>query len=1727
MKRLLSVICLLLFVIFKINAQRFPINVIPRVNPPAPVNFYSYADAGTINSPLRVQLLLNDITVNDRQISLRVSFQGNGINFQSTQFVSGAPTLFISGGTLLELTNAELAPYFELQNLRGINPNTYGKVIPEGSYQFCFEIFDFVTGNRLSERSCATTYIYRNEPPLLNLPLNKENLLPQLVDNIVFQWTPRQINVSNVEYELSIVEIWDDTVDPQTVFLSSPPVFQITTRANSYVYGPSDPLLLPDKRYAWQVRAKALQGAEEVGMFRNEGKSEIFWFSRTEPCDPPQNVYAETKGISKINVFWDENPAVYTEYTIAYRETDKPGAQWFTMKTNSSWATVWDLKPSTTYEFKLKAKCKYQYSPYTDVQLITTDSAEDETANYNCGIVPDAISITNREPYNHIFVGDRITAGDFVVTITDLESESEGWVTGRGFVSIPYLEFARFAVKFDRIFVNSDFQLAEGEIITLYDPTFGEGAEMTQDINLDFIEIIRGDQGEITFADVGYEIEDIRIEERDGVSVFVVTGTNGEEGVVSVGDDMIIRDSSGQGWAVGEDGEIQQVEIAEGGSANEENTLGIIDGDVEELTAKGVRVDFETSGFYSYDIVSDGYPSGLVEKYEKLQFSNGEEYMVPYKAISNSNGEDFVKAKIKITDPEISTENIVFKTKKGKKVNVDWDGDEAVLSLKKSFDYAIEEILATVKPKNDSGKYTVAGKLNLAHLGSNKVEDVKVVVIPINGANIVSRLDEKINDIYNKAGVNFDIEIANTVQIPQADWDFDENGMLDVGDSSILSYYTDEENAVSSYVKNQINYQSDVYYIFVINFPLSEASLSGFMPLKKQYGFVFGTTNQARTIAHELGHGIFGLEHPFAKYDSPQGATNLLMDYGGGTHLNHLDWKKMHAPGLQLYLFQGDEDGASNNIVKNKTEKLKKALEHLKKRYEGKRDELVWRSLLTEKAGQGTFAVDKFISLVGKYNITLEETKLKFELKNQPSAVDQKISVSPGDEYFEIKERSILKGVYYELTIKTDKDDFVFKFDHHDDLEAFSNYFKIDRDQIHEAPYTSNYSIKIIDYLNEKYFPEGGITIGIDCDKIDTYFSEIPSDYLSYIHDQDFLSNEKLWSAFSSLLSCSVNDKGVSEEDAVITIMEALGKRTPDVFLSKLKSETIDNQIAFRKLYSRLDNWGGEDNFTKAINILYDVWKKSGLASNSVRDIPYESNKVLGFYVSDYDVTFEGDTAIKLEEEVVTTVQDANEYSGIRVIREKVDLGTYDIYYPIKLLKYENIVDPGFSIKSVEIPMFILKAIAENYSTSNTDRGTNFAFEAALTVSGVGNITKLRHITKLGKLDDLVQTLQGADAIVSSINLILKYSTVCDVPKGNQAGQQNASVAKTFCDKLGFFGDAIGLAGGIGGLAQRAAIKRNANDLRQEIEDNPQLITNESARDDIVGYLKKIAKDIDPNEINLEDLKRLVHNVSDQTLLDFETTKLALSTVEFLLKYSGGCDADETCKAVKFYLDVIQKGIKAGDLSIKIKKGTEDFLKKIEEDPDAFDNPTKRAEIVREMEVVIGNRTSSLDKILRDARYVSIKNMFDHASPSRRVDLREAWRVLESFEQIRVVNNGKNLSILADAASRFTYNGNVKFEGLKSLLVDGSKASKQKLIDGLEQVNQIFDSNLPIKFSGIKAGDVKVIITIDGKSQEVARITNQGEFLKKKFLENGNVVGNYDGIDILQQGDEVGFRKND
>ncbi|MEQ8472938.1 MAG: hypothetical protein RIC35_17220 [Marinoscillum sp.] len=232
------------------------------------------------------------------------------------------------------------------------------------------------------------------------------------------------------------------------------------------------------------------------------------------------------------------------------------------------------------------------------------------------------------------------------------------------------------------------------------------------------------------------------------------------------------------------------------------------------------------------------------------------------------------------------------------------------LNLNGSPDGVTGEVLAKVGD-------VVAGKLNTV---SYNITDANIKVVPVNGAgaNITTAdLQNTLNAIYKPAIASWNVEVLDNQTL--TGWDSSDG--LDDGETGMLSNYTDEMNALIKSFKDQNGRDRNAYYIFLVD-RAENASKKGYMPRKKQWGFVFTASHNGdkeaimTTIAHELGHGVYRLEHTFSEKGIPQNQTQNLMDYSsagagaGGRELYKYQWDYVHNPASVMTLFDEEEEGA-------------------------------------------------------------------------------------------------------------------------------------------------------------------------------------------------------------------------------------------------------------------------------------------------------------------------------------------------------------------------------------------------------------------------------------------------------------------------------------------------------------------------------------------------------------------------------------------------------------------------------------------------------------------------------------------------------------------------------------------------------------------------------------------------------------------------------------------------
>ncbi|WP_078228562.1 deaminase domain-containing protein [Flavobacterium sp. LM4] len=468
-----------------VYAQLYPVQMTPVFNSPYSVKLADYVTS----MDTKMQLLINptDISISQRQVRLKFYIQGNGLNIQSSDFIQGQRPIFINGGELQTLTNTDIAALFRLENLQGISPAQYANGLPEGMYSFCFEMYDFVTNQKISQKSCASLYLILNDPPLLNTPQKNEQIASTEFPNILFTWTPRQINATNVSYKFELKQLIDPTLDPQIAFQMSPLLYEETLFATALLYNVSMPILVPGMRYAWRVKAISTTGLSENAIFKNDGYSEIYSFKYTSSCAAPTFLLSESQSSKSVKITWQGTPE-HTRYQVQYKKQGVRNAQWFSTNSLNTQSLITNLEPGVTYEFRVGSSCDpategVQSFTYSGISTFTTPTETSGVAAYNCGIIPQ-INIQNQKPLTNLIQGETFKAGDFPVTISELKGENSPY-SGRGYIMVPYLNQIKIAVQFSNITINTDYQLISGVVETSYDAKWSDvvnGKEIIDDV---------------------------------------------------------------------------------------------------------------------------------------------------------------------------------------------------------------------------------------------------------------------------------------------------------------------------------------------------------------------------------------------------------------------------------------------------------------------------------------------------------------------------------------------------------------------------------------------------------------------------------------------------------------------------------------------------------------------------------------------------------------------------------------------------------------------------------------------------------------------------------------------------------------------------------------------------------------------------------------------------------------------------------------------------------------------------------------------------------------------------------------------------------------------------------------------------------------------------------------------------------------------------------------------
>ena len=295
--------------------------------------------------------------------------------------------------------------------------------------------------------------------------------------------------------------------------------------------------------------------------------------------------------------------------------------------------------------------------------------------------------------------------------------------------------------------------------------------------------------------------------------------------------------------------------------------------------------------------------------------------LAPWKSLSVTHP-DKVNAYITIRDTAFKKTHIRFVNSMGVVLTpIQTKQDTLTFSLTGIADGKEDELTAEYFEMDPTGKERKAplGQVKTITY-SESVNTIHLVLV--NGAKYrgtIEDLKKYLKNAYQQAVVSWDV-VLEAKSLNVKDWDIDDDGKLKI-ETSILQRYSDEENTFITAWENE-NPASDpkAAYLFIVDMPNS-LDARGYMPLNAHYGFIFvGDDNSSvhdviyqNTIAHELGHGIFKLYHPWDTYGTKERQTDNLMDYVMGATLWKPQWDWIHDPGIRTYMFQNEGDGAAIN----------------------------------------------------------------------------------------------------------------------------------------------------------------------------------------------------------------------------------------------------------------------------------------------------------------------------------------------------------------------------------------------------------------------------------------------------------------------------------------------------------------------------------------------------------------------------------------------------------------------------------------------------------------------------------------------------------------------------------------------------------------------------------------------------------------------------------------------
>lgn len=895
--------CLILFLLIIPSrtsfSQVYPVRTQLILSPPYPANLEGFSSDG--GSHLQLRIYPADLNLSNYPVKVRLVLNSDRLTLTSGDWFMQEP-IYLNGGVTLTLDGHDLAPWFSPDNLTfsGYSKSQYLRSLslPEGFYTLSFDVLDYYRNIPISSGAPAIFWLSLSEPPLLNFPLNGTEITASDPVNILFSWTTRHSAMVYPGFlPLYLLELWDIIPadrNPSDIVRTTPPVFSITTDNPQYQYSISDPLLITGHHYAWRIRET---DPENKAVFRNEGYSDVNWFIFGRPCDSIQPSIGSV-GSDFVRLHWTGNEG-YSSFEVCYREKELSNANWYADQSLSPEILIPNLKPNTVYEFRLMGYCGNQSSDYSSPVVARTSRKKQKDCGQSLSIPP----VENSNPLPLLRPGESIHAADFDVEVRSVRG-SNGIFSGAGYLLVPWFNSIRIEVTFDNIVVNELYQLASGQIRSVYNLSNALAAPLPVSLsgNSATVENPFPDVTDMTVQADSSVREVVLLEE----GTVLIISSSGDEKVIDPGGAATIAITSPEGKQFVVDRQSGTVYSADPSSAGE------LPSSPASGKGTGFAVDFlpDPEQLYGFDAPGVNDPP---DNYNTVGLGD-EEVPVPWKSVE-SGKMDRLTALIHGSPPD----SVHFSRNSGKLVMCSPGSDKTRKELLVTGDSKKDEDELSAWSARYEGADTIkvrhcllAGKANLV---TYERQYANLMLVPVNHAPCPDpRITEDyLNKVYAPAMITFHVLQADSFLVPLIDPLGKELNNTDLNDRMD---YTDEMDAVNKAFKKLPAYTRNGVYLFLVE-KSKDPSSGGFMPFHSRFGYIFRNYQSPdeilHTIAHELSHGAFNLRHTFSelnKYQQPQGSTDNLLDYSQptATRLYKYQWDEIQDPKTRLNFFEEEEE---------------------------------------------------------------------------------------------------------------------------------------------------------------------------------------------------------------------------------------------------------------------------------------------------------------------------------------------------------------------------------------------------------------------------------------------------------------------------------------------------------------------------------------------------------------------------------------------------------------------------------------------------------------------------------------------------------------------------------------------------------------------------------------------------------------------------------------------------